>query len=141
MFKRMFTNIKSNGTVNINGKTYNANNSNISIQGNKVYIDGKLAQDCREDLDKEINITINGDCGSIECHGTLHVEGNVRGKVESENSITVGGDIIGDIERGNSATITGNVDGKIEAGNSVTVKGFHTGGKIDAGNTVRVGYK
>lgn len=130
MFKRMFTNVKSNTTVNINGRIYNTNGSNISIKGNKVYVDGELIEDCNEHSEKEINITINGDCESIECHGTLHVEGNVRGKVEAANSIAVGGDIIGNIECGNSATITGNVDGKIEAGNSVTVKGFYTGGKI-----------
>lgn len=125
MFKKIFANVKSNTTVNINGRTYNTDGGNISIKGNKVYVDGELIEDCNKHSEKEINITINGNCNNIQCNGTLHVEGNVTG----------------DIDCGNSVTINGNVDGKINAGNSINIKGSHTGGEIDAGNFVRIGHK
>lgn len=121
VFKKLFAKTQSNCTVTINGKTYQSGSGNISINGNQVYIDGIPQQDCSDD--KNITVTINGDCGEIQCSGQINVNGNVHGNIDA----------------GNSVTVSGNSDGYIDAGNSITIAGNHTGGSVDAGNFVKIG--
>ena len=55
-------------SVIINGKTItiDGNCNNVSVINNKVYVNGKLIQDCDEIKEKNIKITIDGNVGSIE---------------------------------------------------------------------------
>lgn len=139
MFKRMFSKIIGKGTVIVNGKTYESNGGIVSVKGDKVYINDKMIEDCSNE--KEINLTINGDCKDIESAGNVDIKGNVHGYIEAGGAVTIKGYTTGNIDACNSVVITGDCNGDIEAGNSVTIAGSHTGGSIDAGNSVNIGNK
>lgn len=122
MFKKLFAKINNNCSVTINGKTFQSGNGNLSIEGNKIYIDGVLQENSIIN-DNNIQVVINGDCGLINCRGEVTVNGNVNGNIDAGNSINISGDCSGDID----------------AGNSVIIHGSHDGGNIDAGNSVKIG--
>ena len=70
-------------TININGKTYNApDGCSVSVVNNKVYFNGKLAEDFNDWKEKNIEIKIEGNCGEIKNDvGNVTINGNVEGNV------------------------------------------------------------
>lgn len=106
----------------VNGKRINVpNGHSVSIINGDVIVDGKSYTD-NKDL-KEINIVIEGDCGSL--------------KVDSCNRVEVGRDVAGDIRAGGSVVVHGAVQKNIDAGGSVTCA--NVGGDVDAGGSVTCG--
>ena len=91
---------KSN-TVIINGQTYVG--SNIKIDNNQVYIDGKLQT---QSLTGPITVTVHGDCGSLNTlSGDVVIQGNVTGNVVSTSGdIDIKGSVSGNIN-----TVSGDV--------------------------------
>lgn len=93
-------------TITINDKTYSApdgcsiNVINMNIINNKVYVNGKLFEDCNTDNSKKIKIKIEGNCGNIHVDAAnLTINGNVDGKVSVDaGNITCNGDIKGDVK-------------------------------------------
>lgn len=93
-------------TITINGKTYSApdgcsiNVINMNIINNKVYVNGKLFEDCNADNSKKIEIKIEGNCGNINVDAAnLTINGNVDGEVSVDaGNITCNGDIKGDVK-------------------------------------------
>ena len=93
-------------TITINDKTYSApdgcsiNVINMNIINNKVYVNGKLFEDCNADNSKKIEIKIEGNCGNINVDAAnLIINGNVDGKVSVDaGNITCNGDIKGDVK-------------------------------------------
>lgn len=75
-----------NGTVNINGKSYQG--QNVSVVNNKVFVDGVEVTDNEVVKAKEIKIEVYGDVNQVETvSGDIIVSGNV------ENVKTVSGDV------------------------------------------------
>lgn len=107
---------KKINNIIINGEeiTLTGPGSNIVINNGKIIVDGKVI---RSELASKVEVTINGDVGSIDCSGSVIVHGNT-GSIDCGNSCTVNGDVNGDIDAGNSVTC-GNVSGDIDAGGSV----------------------
>lgn len=107
--------------VTVNGKTYNLPNGNVSVIGNKVYLNGKLVEDCNEIKQKEITITIEGDNNTVSLEaGNITVKGNANDVSTKSGDIEVSGDandvstVSGDIEvfgnvRGNCRSVSGDV--------------------------------
>lgn len=107
--------------VTVNGKTYNLPNGNVSVIGNKVYLNGKLVEDCNEIKEKEITIIIQGDNNTVSLDaGNITVKGNANDVSVQSGDIEIGGDandvttMSGDIEvfgnaRGNCHSISGDV--------------------------------
>lgn len=108
------------GTVSINGVRYSG--SNISIQGDRVIIDGKVQEG--SSLTGPIIITVDGDVGEISTiSGEVNVHGNVgsvsttSGDVECEEvhgsvdttsgDVTVGGSILGSVDTTSGDIISG----------------------------------
>ena len=93
-------------TITINDKTYSApdncsiNVINMNIINNKVYVNGKLFEDCNADNSKKIKIKIEGNCGNVNVDAAnLTINGNVDGKVSVDaGNITCNGDIKGDVK-------------------------------------------
>ena len=93
-------------TITINDKTYSApddcsiNVINMNIINNKVYVNGKLFEDCNANNSKKIEIKIEGNCGNIHVDAAnLTINGNVDGKVSVDaGNITCKGDIKGDVK-------------------------------------------
>lgn len=93
-------------TITINDKTYSApdgcsiNVINMNIINNKVYVNGKLFEDCNTDNSKKIKIKIEGNCGNVNVDAAnLTINGNVNGKVSVDaGNITCNGDIKGDVK-------------------------------------------
>lgn len=118
--------ITKNGVskVTINGVTRIIKGNNISIQNNKIFVDGKEYID-EENIDlmssKIINITINGDIESIDTAGDLNVIGNC-GNIDCAGSCKIEGDVNGDIDCAGSCNINGKHIGKIDACGSVSIK-------------------
>lgn len=100
--------INGSSSTTINGKTYKGNN--ISINGNKVTIDGVLQTD---ELGTTITVVVQGNCESIESSsGDITVEGSCRDINTASGDVKVLGDVNGDI-----STMSGDVD----------IKGSHSG--------------
>ena len=93
-------------TITINDKTYSApdgcsiNVINMNIINNKVYVNGKLFEDCNTDNSKKIKIKIEGNCGNVNVDAAnLTINGNIDGKVSVDaGNITCNGDIKGDVK-------------------------------------------
>ena len=99
-----------NGNFSINGSTFSGRN--IKIENGEVIVDG-VKQDL--ELNREINVVVNGDCDRIE---------NANGDVTAQNvrSITTGngdvrcGDVSGSVSTGTGDVNCGNVGGSINSG-------------------------
>ena len=93
-------------TITINDKTYSApdgcsiNVINMNIINNKVYVNGKLFEDCNAVNSKNIEIKIEGNCSNVNVDAAnLTINGNVDGKVSVDaGNITCNGDIKGDVK-------------------------------------------
>ena len=104
--------------VSINGKTYTAPDGvSVSVINNKVYFNGKLAEDFNNWKEKNIEIKVEGNCKEVKADaGNITVEGNVEGDASSDaGNITVRGDI-----KGNAKTDCGNIKAHHIFGNAST---------------------
>jgi len=99
----------SSGTININGNSYNGNN--VTIVGNKVFVDGKDqtpdAKDIRIEIGSNIDklevdyansISISGDVNSVRSSsGDVSIKGSVNGSVITSSGDVVCGKVSGDV--------------------------------------------
>ena len=111
--------------VSINGKTYTAPDGvSVSVVNNKVYFNGKLAEDFNDWKEKNIEIKIEGNCNKVTADaGNITVNGNVEGDVSADaGNINIKGDVKGNVEadcgnisanhiNGNVRTDCGNIKG------------------------------
>jgi len=120
-------------TVFINGKTYTApDGCSVSVRNNKVYFNGKLAEDFNDWKEKNIEIKIVGNCNEVNVDaGNITIEGNVERDVNADTgNINVRGDIKGNVKTdtgnikshhifGNASTDIGNINGVHNISNSI----------------------
>ena len=118
--------------VSINGKTYTApDGCSVSVINNKVYFNGKLAEDFNDWKEKNIEIKIEGNCNEVKADaGNINVNGDVNGNASSDaGNITVKGNVkgnaitdCGNIKAhhifGKASTDCGNIDGVCSFGNN-----------------------
>lgn len=112
---KFFSNNTNKGTIRINGKTYVGNN--ISMVGNKVYIDGKLQGNGDFSEEKEIKIEVLCDIDRIESEESVNVYGNVHGNVFAKGSVNCD-NVTGNVEAKGSVNCD-NVGGNVKANGSV----------------------
>ncbi len=122
--------------VLINGKTYTAPNGvNVSVINNKVYFDGKLAEDFNDWKEKNIEIKIEGNCAEVKTDtGNITVEGNVEGNASSDTgNIKIHGDV-----KGNAQTDCGNISAHHIFSNANTdcgnIRGAQNVNSVNIGN-------
>lgn len=103
----MFDFFKSKTTISFNGKTYNG--TNIRVENDKVFIDGKLVE---EGLTGILKVEVTGDLARLDCNSAV-VNGNIGGDVEA-NTLTCG-NIEGDVEANtvHCHRIEGDVDANV----------------------------
>lgn len=103
-------------TVIINGKQFDVpHGSNVSVSGNKVYVNGKLLEDCNKIKDKDIYITVNGDMKSLTVdNGDVHVAGNVDTVTCDTGDINIKGDVSGNVSTDTGDIRCGNVGGNVK---------------------------
>lgn len=103
----------SSGTVCINGKTYVGGKS-ISVQGNKVFIDGK---DQTPDA-KEISIKVIGNIEQLEIDyaNSVTIEGQVGAIQSGSGDITIKGSVSGSIQSGSGDIYCDEVTGDVRSG-------------------------
>lgn len=121
IFKSIF---KSKGSISINGQSFNVSGrNNISIQNNRVFIDGKEIKNLEDIEEKEIIIEINGDLESVDAGNNVVINGNIQGNVDIGNMCEIKSEVIaGSIDCGNMCTINSNeIIGDISTGNMCTV--------------------
>lgn len=100
--------------ITINRKSFQG--KNLSMLGDKIYIDGKLITG--DDNQKEINITVDANIESlhIDYCNNLHVIGDCQSVVSKNGDILIKGNVIGDVINKNGNIIcrdvAGNVDNK-----------------------------
>lgn len=104
--------------VKINRRTYSAPDGvSVSVVNNKVYFNGKLAEDFNDWIEKNIEIKIEGNCKEIKCDvGNITIKGNVEGNITTDTGNI---DIEGDI-KGNATTDCGNINANHISGNVST---------------------
>ena len=139
-------------TVNINGRQYTAPDGvSVSVINNKVYFNGKLAEDFNNSKEKNIEINIEGNCKELKTDsGNITINGNVEGNVKTDTgNINISGDIYKDVNtdtgnvmcrgniNGNVKTDTGNIGSHHIFGNATTDCGIiskHQDSIISNGN-------
>lgn len=105
-------------TVNVNGKTYNApDGCSVSVINNKVYFNGKLAEDFNDWKEKNIEIKVEGNCKEVKVDaGNINIKGNVEGNVNTDaGNISIEGDVIGNV-----TADCGNISANHISGNATT---------------------
>lgn len=97
----------------INGKTIACSGSNISIIGNKLFVDGKQVSG---DVTRDCDVHIYGDVENIKCEGSVSCN-NVKGNIQAGGSINCD-NVGGDIRCGGSCNCD-EVKGNVTAGGSI----------------------
>lgn len=105
---------KNKSTVTINGKTIRVQGNNITMIGDKVYVDGK---EITSTENQTVNIIVEGNANKVECDGYVEVRGDVNGNIRCGGSITCG-NVGGSVVCGGSARC-GDIKGDVNAGGSV----------------------
>lgn len=106
--------------VVINGKSYEVPNGNISIIGNKIYVDGKEFTEEMEKDSKIVDVIVYGNVSKIDCQGSVEVKGNAE-NINCGGSCSVNKDVAGDVSAGGSVRCN-NVKGTVRAGGTVKCK-------------------
>ena len=112
------------GKVIINGKTITIDGdcNNVSVINNKVYVNGKLIQDCDEIHEKNIKITIDGNVGTLESgSGDVIINGDCGGIKSGSGDVTVKGNVNGSITTGSGDVECLNANGDIKTGSGDVV--------------------
>lgn len=106
------------GIIRINNISYVG--SSITMNGNKIIIDGK---DVSTDS-KEIIIHIEGDINdlSVDNCDAIDVKGNVGNLVTKNGNVDVTGNVTGNVESKNGNINCGNVSGSVETKNGIEWK-------------------
>lgn len=114
MNMNMFSKGRKN-TITINGVTIETNgSSNISVNGDSVYVGGKLI---KSGLSGIVKIEFEGDLAKLQTDGSATINGDVKGNVDCGGSCQCG-NVGGFVDAGGSVTC-GNVKGDVDAGGSV----------------------
>jgi hypothetical protein len=111
-----------NGKITVNGKSYTGRS--VSVINNTVIIDGKAVNDSSGE--KNINITITGDCGDIVNEsGDVQVLGKVNGSIKCGAGNVNANDVGGSIKSAAGNIQCGSVGGSVETtvGNIAYIKG------------------
>lgn len=103
----------SNGNITINGKTYKGRS--VSVNNNKVYIDGKRVDD-KELPSTILEIEVKGDLVELTADGSVNCD-NVKGDVKAGGSVNCD-DVGGNVDAGGSVNCD-DVRGSVNAGGSV----------------------
>lgn len=99
----------SNGVckIIIDGKGIIVKGNNVSVVNGKIVVDGKEFHG--EDIFKEDyciqNVTIEGNVKSVDCGGSVIVNGNVEGSIDCGGSVNINGDHKGSIDCGGSVIV------------------------------------
>lgn len=104
-------------TIIINGVKIQTDGKSISIQGDKVFVDGKVVKD---GLSGIVKVEFKGDLASLQSDSSVVVHGNVQGDVDAGGSIECG-DVGGSVDAGGSVR-SSKVGGNIDAGGSVSIR-------------------
>lgn len=105
-------NIRSGGSITINGRTYSGNH--IQINGDKVIVDGEVVEGV---TDKQL--IIQGDVVSVASEsGNITVNGNISG-----NAKTMSGDVTCGNITGHVTTMSGDVSAREIGGSVSTMSG------------------
>lgn len=112
------------GLCIVNGKRYEIpDGCNVSINGNKVMVNGEVVTDCKDIVAKNISIVIEGKVNNVSStSGNISVHSNVDGNVTTTSGdISVCGSVgknvtttSGDVECGNVAGDVKTISGDIE---------------------------
>lgn len=97
----------------VNGKIITYSGNNISIVGNKLFVDGKEISDKAM---KNCDVHIYGNVGKIECEGSVSCN-NVEGDIKAGGSVNCD-DVGGNINCGGSCNCD-DVAGSVTAGGSI----------------------
>lgn len=108
MFSKRSMNNFVGGNVSINGSIYKGNN--ISIMGNKIFIDGKD----QTPNTKEIHIEVTGNIQTLEMDvGSVNVKGDVTKLSVDTGDVEVEGNVLGSVNVDTGNVKCGNVEGKV----------------------------
>ena len=125
--------------ISVNGRTYTSKNGNITINGDKIVVDG-------EDVtpkEKEVYIIVNGDVDTINAPGAeeILVNGDANKVITTSGDVTGGDRVTNDIKTtsgdvrvnksitGDVTTMSGDVNTHTVLGNVKTMSGDISGAR------------
>ena len=124
--------------VKINGVDYFVEGSKISLENNKILVNGQEI-DMEYVKAKEIKITIEGNVESLiaPCAQEINIIGNVGSIQTKTGDISIQGDVTGDIKTERGSVDSFAVGGNVSAGGDVNCGDVN--GNVSAGGTVDCG--
>jgi hypothetical protein len=101
--------------VCINGRRIESNTGTIEVRDNKVYIDGKLIQDCDEIKEKVIKITVEGDVGKLQVGSSeVTINGNCQEVNTGSGDVNIKGAVSGSVSTSSGdVRCEGNIGGNV----------------------------
>lgn len=101
----------------INGKSIATSGTNITVNNNTVYVNGRKIEDGLEGI---VKIEFQGDLASLQSCYSVEVNGNIHGKVGAGTSVRCK-DVYSDVTAGTSIKCD-EVQGSVDAGTSIHIK-------------------
>lgn len=103
--------IRGCGSIQINGKTYENINGEMTVTDNGVYINGKPIEEYKEPPRMELTIVGNVDEITTE-NVPIKVEGMVNTITSKNGDISVNGDVLGNVDSKNgNISVAGSIQG------------------------------
>jgi hypothetical protein len=113
-------------SIRINGRKISATGTNISIVGDRIYVDGQLVDETGAPKDEKVfNIVVEGDAGNIDGDfARIDIQGSAARVKTMSGDVTVRGEVRGDV---------GTMSGDVRVGGSVAGKIKTMSGDVHTG--------
>lgn len=114
------------GTVNINGKIFQASRQSISFKKGSIYLDDEIVENNFSEKGTgkiQINIIVKGNIEYVIGADAIAISGNVKGDVEDCNCVAIAGTVSGDVEAKENVICGNNISGDVTAKGNVTCYG------------------
>ena len=88
------------GTCMINGRVYKNFNGVVTVENDKILVNGKPLEDWHESDEKTINITIEGNVEALDVTNcsTININGDAKKVKTGHGDVKIGGNVGGDIK-------------------------------------------
>ena len=123
------------GTCMINGRVYKNFNGVVTVENDRILVNGKPLEDWHESDEKTINITIEGNVEALDVTNcsTININGDAKKVKTGHGDVKIGGNVGGDIKTSHGDIECGNVEGDASTGFG-DIRCRNVRGRVSTGN-------